>query len=116
VVQAETDDQALETVEHYRKGADYEAIANLYDPQYPGDKLMRGKELVTGPGFPSCLFYRAYTIAGSAKTIADLIEYLTVDGDFDGLLLSFPDYLEGLTKFGEEVNPHLEKRGLRPTV
>jgi len=31
----------------------------------------------------------------------------------DGLLLNFPDFIEGLTKFNEQVMPLLKQRGLR---
>jgi pyrimidine oxygenase len=112
-IPADTDEQGAQIVEHYRAGADYEAICNLWDAGYIGDKLERGRELVSGPEFPKCLFYRAYTLAGSPQAIADLIEDLAVDGDFDGLLLSFPDYIRDLKMFGEKIIPILEARGLR---
>jgi len=31
----------------------------------------------------------------------------------DGLLLNFPDFVDGLTKSGKEVIPLLKERGLR---
>jgi pyrimidine oxygenase len=112
-IPADTDEQALEIVEHYREGADYEAICNLWDPGYTGDKRARGKELVSAPGFPRALFYRARVVAGSATTIADAIQDLVGNGDLDGVLLSFPDYIRDLGRFGQEVIPILEERGLR---
>lgn len=115
VVPSESDEQGKEIIEHYRQGADYEAITNLWDPGCAGDKLARGKELVGGPGgYPSRLFYYAPAFAGSPKTTADLLEELAVDGDFDGLLLSFPDYMEGLSYMYKKIMPILRRRHLLP--
>jgi pyrimidine oxygenase len=113
LVPGDTDAEAQAKVEHYRAGADYEAICNLWDPEYSGDKRARGRELVGGPGLPHWLFYRAYTLAGDARTTADFLADLATDGEFDGILLSFPDFIEDLRWFGEAVIPILAERGLR---
>jgi hypothetical protein len=42
-----------------------------------------------------------------------MIEELAVDGDLDGFLFIFPDFVEGLKSFDEQVMPLLRKRGLR---
>ena len=42
-----------------------------------------------------------------------MIEELAVDGDLDGFLFIFPDFVEGLTSFDHQVMPLLRKRGLR---
>jgi pyrimidine oxygenase len=116
VVPAESDEEGREILEHYRQGADYEAITNLWDPGYPGDKVARGKELAGGPGdYPARIFYYAPAFAGSPKTTADLLEELAVDGDFDGLLLSFPDYMEGLSYMQKKIMPILRSRHLLPS-
>jgi len=42
-----------------------------------------------------------------------MIEELAVDGDLDGFLFIFPDFVEGLAKFDAQVMPLLRQRGLR---
>jgi hypothetical protein len=42
-----------------------------------------------------------------------MIEELAVDGDLDGFLFIFPDFVEGLKSFDEQVMPLLRRRGIR---
>jgi len=113
LVQGSTDEEAWEMVEHFRGGADYEAITNVYEGSgYQGDRRARGVELLN-TRFPRTLFYHAFPLIGGPQHIADFIEDMAVNGDFDGMLFSFPDYIEGLTKFNEHVAPLLKERGLR---
>ncbi len=57
--------------------------------------------------------YHAFPLIGGPRRIADFIEDMALNGDFDGILFSFPDYLESLAKFNEQVMPLLEQRSLR---
>jgi alkanesulfonate monooxygenase SsuD/methylene tetrahydromethanopterin reductase-like flavin-dependent oxidoreductase (luciferase family) len=41
-----------------------------------------------------------------------MIEELAIEGDLDGFLFIFPDFVEGLAKFDAQVMPLLRKRGL----
>jgi alkanesulfonate monooxygenase SsuD/methylene tetrahydromethanopterin reductase-like flavin-dependent oxidoreductase (luciferase family) len=59
------------------------------------------------------LFYAGIPFVGGPERVADMIETLAVDGDLDGFLFIFPDFIEGLKKFDELVMPLLRKRGLR---
>jgi pyrimidine oxygenase len=112
LIQGSTDGEAQRMVEHFREGADFEAITNVYEPGHTGDKRARGQQLLD-QRFPRTLFYHAFPLIGGPQRIADFIEDMAVNGDFDGMLFSFPDYIEGLTKFNEQVAPLLKERGLR---
>jgi alkanesulfonate monooxygenase SsuD/methylene tetrahydromethanopterin reductase-like flavin-dependent oxidoreductase (luciferase family) len=112
LVQGSSDEEAQRMVDHYREGADLEAITNVYDRGYTGDPRARGLEILN-KGFPRPLFYQAFPLIGGPRRVADFIEDMAVNGDFDGMLFSFPDYLEGLAKFNEQVIPLLKQRGLR---
>ena len=50
-------------------------------------------------------------MAGPERAAA-MIEELAVDGDVDGVMFVFPDFIQGLTRFSEQVMPLLHKRGL----
>ncbi|HEX6512527.1 MAG TPA: LLM class flavin-dependent oxidoreductase [Chloroflexota bacterium] len=113
LIQGEDDADAQRILGELREGADYEAISNVYDVlAYEGDKVARGKELLE-QRFPRTLFYHAFPLIGGPRLIADFIEDMAVNGDFDGMLFSFPDYIEGLTQFDRHVMPLLKERGLR---
>jgi pyrimidine oxygenase len=112
LIQGDTDEDAQRVVEGFRQGAAHESIANVYDPAFKGDRAARGKELLD-QRFPRPLFYHAFPLIGGPERIADFIEDMATNGTFDGILFSFPDYMEGLRKFNTQVSPLLRGRGLR---
>jgi len=112
VIQGDTDEEARRLVEDYREGADYEAIANVYDPRSRGPASRDPEVLPSRFADPRFLYYRTFAFAGGPERIADLIEDLAVNGQLDGLLLVFPDFIEGLNKFHRDVMPILWARRL----
>ena len=48
-------------------------------------------------------------IIGSAETVAERCEAMLHDCDLDGLMLIFPDYIEGLHRFADAILPRLRK-------
>ncbi len=112
LILGETDADAQRIAEHIREGADTEAITNVYDRGYQGDRRARGRELLA-EGFPQTLVYRTFPLIGGPERVADFIEDMVVNGEFDGILCSFPDFIDGLERFNDLVMPLLRKRGLR---
>jgi pyrimidine oxygenase len=112
LILGESDADAQRIIEHIREGADLEAIANVYDHNYPGDRRARGQEILE-KNFPRSVVYHAFPLIGGPERVADFIEDMAVNGDFDGMLYSFPDFIDGLQRFDDLVMPLLEKRGLR---
>ncbi len=49
------------------------------------------------------------TVVGSPATCREQIEAFLDHGELDGLMLIFPDYVEGLAMFGAEVLPALRQ-------
>ena len=112
LILGESDADADRVAGRIRDGADALAITNVYDRGYQGDRRARGLELLN-EGFPQTLVYRTCPLIGGPERVADFIEDMVVNGEFDGILLSFPDFIDGLERFHELVMPLLEKRGLR---
>jgi pyrimidine oxygenase len=112
LIQGEDDADAQRIVGRYREGAALESICNVYDSGYQGDRAARGKEILD-QRFPRPLFYHSFPLIGGPEHIANFIEDMARNGDFDGVLFSFPDYIDGLDKFNRHVVPLLKKRGLR---
>lgn len=56
--------------------------------------------------------YGGYPLVGTAQDVADGLQLLS-DVGFDGVALSFVDFVDGLQRFNSEVLPILEQRGLR---
>jgi pyrimidine oxygenase len=109
----DTDADAQRIMEGFREGADLEVIARVYDRgASPADLRARGQELLD-QGYPQTLTYFGGPLIGGPERVADCIEDLVVNGDFDGMLCTFPDFIEGLKRFDGLVMPLLQQRGLR---
>ena len=112
LILGDTDEDAKQIFKVYQDGADQDAIANIYN--------LRAREKTTGrlalmeerKEGDARLFYGGLPVVGGPEYVADLIEELAVDGDIDGVMFTFPDFLEGLTRFDELVIPLLRKRDI----
>jgi len=99
-IHADTDAKAEALVEHYREGADMGAIINMLRSWgVPPDRLSAVAE-TQGP-------FMTQTMVGSPATCAEKVEHFTSYCELDGLMMIFPDYVEGLKMFGAEILPRL---------
>jgi len=112
----DSDRDAQRLVERYREGADWQAIAHVYDRTNRGSPSQDTRDIAQRFCAPRYLYYYAPAFTGGPETIADAIEDFTVNGGVDGLVVTFVDYIDGLTRFGRDVMPILHRRGLRPTT
>ena len=114
LIQGDSDADAQRILKHYQDGADHEAIDNIYRLRVREKDERRTEELRNR--FQSNLnrlFYAGIPFVGGPERVADMIEELAMDGDLDGFLFIFPDFVEGLLKFDAQVMPLLRQRGLR---
>jgi pyrimidine oxygenase len=113
LVQGDSDEDAQRILKHYQDGADHEAIDNIYRLRVREKDARRTDQLRNR--FESNLnrlFYAGIPFVGGPERVATMIEELAVDGDLDGFLFIFPDFVEGLAKFDAQVMPLLRRRGL----
>jgi len=100
LIHADTDAKAEALVSHYREGTDMGAIINMLRSWgVPPDRLSAVAE-AQGP-------FMTQTMVGSPATCAEKVEHFTQYCELDGLMMIFPDYVEGLKMFGAEILPHL---------
>ena len=112
LVLGDTDEDAKQIFKYYQDGADQEAIANIYNlraREKTAGRLAIMEERQQGD---ARLFYGGLPVVGGPEYVADLIEELARDGDIDGVMFTFPDFLEGLSRFDELVIPLLRKRDI----
>lgn len=113
LIQGDSDDDAERMLRHYEDGADTEAIENIYRLRARDKKDTRVDSYQRRfESRDSRLFYAGVPFVGGPERVADRLEQLAIDGDLDGFLFIWPDFMEGLTRFGEQVMPILRKRGL----
>lgn len=114
LIQGDSDADAERILKHYQDGADHEAIDNVYRLRSRGQSEARAAQ-VRGRYESNLnrLFYAGIPFVGGPERVANMIEELAIEGDLDGFLFIFPDFVEGLAKFDAQVMPLLRKRGLR---
>lgn len=106
VVLGDTDKEAAEKVEEYKDGVDVDALKNVATDTAGATAESVAQQL------RESVFYGCIGLPGSPQTVAETIEDLAVNGDFDGVLFTFPDFIEGISRFNAEVMPILVERGL----
>jgi len=103
LVYAETDAKAEALAERYGEGVDMGAVIEmLKNWGAPPEKLA---EYAREQGA-----FMTQTAVGSPATCRDLIRHFLDDCELDGLMLIFPDYVEGLEMFGADILPGLDAR------
>lgn len=113
VVEADTDAEAKETVEVFRAGADVEGLSNVFST-YSKDASGTSAKMLMDMARQS-VFYGTL-LAGSHDTVADTVADLVVEGELDGIMLCFPEFVSGTELFAREVFPRLTERGLDLTA
>jgi pyrimidine oxygenase len=86
----------------YQEGADIGAIEGLMrsyglEPDGKENSMVARSKNV----------FMTETIAGDADSIVERIKLIIETADLDGMMLTFPDYIEDLRFFGEQVLPKL---------
>ncbi len=106
---AETEEAGLAEFQHYKDGADLDAIANI---SAYFSKVARTNAQDRVEKMRNDIAYTGRLVAGPPSKVADVIEDLVVDGQVDSVQVLFPDYMKGLAEFGERVMPLLRERRL----
>lgn len=103
IVQADTDAEAEELAARYGDGLDREALANMRRSWgWDAERALSWAQGAKGEE----AFQTPY-VTGAAGTIAERVLAIVEEAELDGLMLIFPDYIEGLPRFGETVLPAL---------
>jgi pyrimidine oxygenase len=112
VIQGDSDEDAEKILKHYEAGADMQAIENIYKLRASGKTGPRFERLQRRFESDLRLFYDGVPFVGGPERVADRIEELAVEGELDGFLFIFADFIDGLKRFEQQVVPLLRKRGL----
>ncbi|MDR3507152.1 MAG: LLM class flavin-dependent oxidoreductase [Caulobacteraceae bacterium] len=98
LIHDDTDAKAQALVKRYAEGTDMAAIISMLSSWgVPPEKLSAAAEQ-QGP-------FMTHTAVGSPATCAEKVEEFLTYCELDGLMLIFPDYVEGLKMFGSEILP-----------
>ena len=106
---ADTDEEAKAIEQHYIAGTDAASFEKLQEAR-KNDKAGSTTTDLLGE------IFIAPTLVGSPETIVDIFEHLEKETDIDGLILTFPDYVEDFDYFEKNVLPLIKTRGLHKTL
>jgi pyrimidine oxygenase len=101
LIYAETDAKAEALAERYRQGVDMGAVIEMLKSWgVPPDRLT---DVALQQGA-----FMTQTAVGSPATCAGQVRQFLDYCELDGLMLIFPDYVEGLAMFGDDILPGLK--------
>lgn len=102
VIIADTDEKAEALASYYKEGLDVDAVKGMMrsfgvDIESAQSMFEQAKNA-----------FMTHTAIGSAASCKAQIQSLIEECDLDGVMLIFPDYIDGLTKFGKYILPELK--------
>jgi len=101
LIYAETDAKAEALAERYAKGVDMGAVIEMLKSWGVPPERLTDVALQQGA-------FMTQTAVGSPATCAEQVRQFLDYCELDGLMLIFPDYVEGLTMFGADILPRLK--------
>ena len=110
IIADETDEAAMAKWEHYKEGADFDAIAWM---NHQGEADPRGALDVSAIYMsrpPSAMNLNIGTLVGSYATVARLMDEIAEVKGAAGVMLTFDDFLVGLDQFGQHIQPLMKTR------
>lgn len=110
VIAEESREAAFAKWEHYKAGADLEALARRAEQAGadssagPNSNINRFKD--EGARLPASMV----SFIGSYAEVAGMMDEMAAIPGVRGIMLVFDDYIDGLRKFGEEIQPLMKSR------
>ncbi|MDC9594612.1 hypothetical protein [Xenorhabdus sp. IM139775] len=105
----ETDAYAETLAQFYRQGLDVEAVKNMMRSfgVHLDDKNVDDKNNVMVARAQNA--FMTHTVIGTPATCYKQLADLIRTCELDGVMLIFPDYIQGLTVFGDQILPRLRE-------
>ncbi|MFZ4407746.1 MAG: pyrimidine utilization protein A [Paracraurococcus sp.] len=110
VIAEETDEAALAKWDLYNRGADREALAHLLGHAAADTTAHDTSMAVAIKRSPSPINFNMGTLVGSYANVARMLDEAAAMPGTKGLMLVFDDFIEGLDKFGQHVQPLMQCR------
>ena len=106
----ETDEAARAKWEHYKAGADEEALAWLTEQSQKDTRSGSDTNVRQMADPTSAVNINMGTLVGSYASVARMLDEVASVPGTDGVLLTFDDFLAGIDAFGERIQPLMRCR------
>ncbi|HBR2982024.1 TPA: pyrimidine utilization protein A, partial [Klebsiella pneumoniae] len=110
VIADETDETARAKWEHYKAGADEEALAWLTEQSQKDTRSGSDTNVRQMADPTSAVNINMGTLVGSYASVARMLDEVASVPGTDGVLLTFDDFLAGIDAFGERIQPLMRCR------
>ena len=110
IIADETDEAAYARWEHYKAGADHEAIAWLGRQGAADTRATTDTNIRQMADPTSAVNINMGTLVGSYAAVARLLDEVSTVPGTDGVLLTFDEFVSGVEVFGERIQPLMASR------
>ncbi|MEN0072784.1 MAG: pyrimidine utilization protein A [Paracraurococcus sp.] len=110
VIAEETDEAALAKWDLYNQGADREALAHLLGHAAHDVNTEATSMAAAIQRSPSPINFNMGTLVGSYANVARMLDEAATMPGVKGLMLTFDDFLLGMDKFGQRIQPLMQCR------
>ena len=116
VIADETDDAARAKWEHYKAGADEEALSWLTEQSQKDTRSGTDTNVRQMADPTSAVNINMGTLVGSYASVARMLDEVASVPGAEGVLLTFDDFLSGIENFGERIQPLMQCRAHLPAL
>ncbi|HCR6305503.1 TPA: LLM class flavin-dependent oxidoreductase, partial [Shigella flexneri] len=110
VIADETDDATRAKWEHYKAGADEEALSWLTEQSQKDTRSGTDTNVRQMADPTSAVNINMGTLVGSYASVARMLDEVASVPGAEGVLLTFDDFLSGIETFGERIQPLMQCR------
>jgi pyrimidine oxygenase len=110
IIADKTDEAARAKWEHYKAGADQEALSWLSTQAQQDKKSGKDTNVRQMSDPTSAVNINMGTLVGSYENIAKMMDEISSVEGAEGVILTFDDFLEGIENFGKYIQPLMKSR------
>jgi pyrimidine oxygenase len=110
IIADETDEAAWAKWEHYKAGADLDAIAWMNGQGEADVRKSMDVSAIYMSRPPSAMNLNIGTLVGAYATVARLMDEIAEVKGAAGVMLTFDDFLVGMDQFGQRIQPLMKTR------
>lgn len=110
IIADDTDEAARAKWEHYKAGADHEALAWLTEQSQKDTRSGADTNVRQMADPTSAVNINMGTLVGSYATVARMLDEVASVSGTEGVLLTFDDFVTGIEHFGRDIQPLMRCR------